>query len=197
MILTDSRDLLQEPSLLPPLKERKKYVAKIQIEIKEGKMGSGYKTIRKLGNRPGEGWKRQEVIIQSYVELNLSPTEAANKLALHFSAISNTVEPLDPDSFHPALKLTMKEGQKPVLSQHEVYRHTMKVRKPNSAVSGDVPRPLMKKYPFLNAAPITKIFNKMINTGKWPRQWVNCHPVKTTSAVYQKLPGSLNCARIC
>ena len=69
----------------------------------------------------------------------------------------------------------MEEGQKPVISQHEVYRNIMKVRKPNSSVPGDVPRPLIKKYPFLYAAPITKIFNKMIQTGKWPRQWVKEH----------------------
>ena len=48
----------------------------------------------------------------------------------------------------------------------------MRVRKPNSAVQGDVPRPLIKRYPFFYAAPLSKIFNKMIQTGKWPRQWV-------------------------
>ena len=168
--------------------ESKKYINKIQLEIKEGKRGSGYKTIRKLGNRPGETWKRQEVFIQNYVELNLSPSEAANKLALHFSAISQTVEPLDINSFHPALKVTLEEGQKPGLSQHEVYMFIMKVRKPNSAVPGDVPRPLMKKYPFLYAAPITQIFNKMIKTGKWPRQWVKEETIVLSKLDKTKLP---------
>ena len=71
--------------------EATKYVSKIQMEIKEGKRGSGYKTIRKLGNRPDIGWKKQEVTLQSYIEQNLSHTDIANKLALHFSAISQTV----------------------------------------------------------------------------------------------------------
>ena len=87
-----------------------------------------------------------------------------------------------------ALKLTLKEGQKPGVSQHEVYMFIMKVRKPNSAVPGDVPRPLMKKYPFLYAAPITQIFNKMIKTGKWPRQWVKEETIVLSKLDKTKLP---------
>ena len=48
----------------------------------------------------------------------------------------------------------------------------MRVQKPKSAVKGDIPRRLIRKYPFQYAAPVTKIFNQMIETGKWPRQWV-------------------------
>ena len=104
--------------------ESQKYILKIQKEIQEGKRGSGYKSIRKLGNRPGEGWSQPAVTLQCYVEQQLSSLEVANKLAQHFSAISQSVEPLDTDTFHPALKQTLEEGAigpKPVLSQHDVY----------------------------------------------------------------------------
>ena len=110
--------------------EAKKYVAKIQKEVNEGKQGSGYNSICKLGFRPNESWRKQEVSILSYVEQNVINQEAANKLASHFPAISQTVEPLDAANFHPALKLTLEEavsGPKPTLSQHEVYRYIMRV----------------------------------------------------------------------
>ena len=173
--------------------EARKYVSKVQKEIKEGKRGSGYKTIRKLGNRPGESWTNQVVTLPTYVEQNLSHMEVANKLAQHFSVISQSVDPLDIGKFHPALKTTLQEGisgPKPTISQHEVYRNIIKVRKPNSSVSGDIPRPLIKKYPFLYAAPISKIFNNMIQSGKWPRQWVREEAIVLSKLEKTKQPTS-------
>ena len=155
------------------MREAKKYSAKIENEVNEGKRGSGYKAIRKLGNGPREAWGRTDIIVQSYVEQQLSPLQAANKLADHFSLISQSVDPLDESMFHPALKAALGEGRsgpKPKLSQHEVYMKIMKVTKPNSSVFGDIPTSLLKQYPYLYAAPVTKIFNKMIETGQWPRQ---------------------------
>ena len=81
-------------------------------------------------------------------------------------------------------------GPKPVLSQHEVYRNILRVRKPNSAVPGDIPKPLIKKYPFVYAAPISKIFNKMIQSGKWPRQWVKEETIVLSKLEASKIPQS-------
>ena len=85
------------------------------------------------------------------------------------------MDPLDESQFFPALRLALEEGRsgtKPVLSQHNVYRKIMKVTKSNSSVPGDVPIPLMKRYPFQYASPATKIFKEIIKSGRWPRQWV-------------------------
>ena len=136
---------------------------------------------------------RSEVVLPSYLEQQLTPLQAANKLADHFSAISQTVEPLDPDKFYPALKAAIEEGRlgpKPCLSHHDVYRAVMKSTKPNSAVCGDIPMPLLKIYPFQYAAPATKIFNKMIQTGQWPRQWVIEHTIVLNKLGKSKQPSS-------
>jgi hypothetical protein len=157
------------------LNEAKKYRTKIENEVKDGKRGSGYKAIRKLGNMPREAWTRSEVTLPAYREQQLTPLQAANKLAEHFSAISQTVEPLDPSQFNPALQAALEEGRygpKPYLSQHDVYRAMTRVTKPNSSVDGDIPSPLLKKYPYEYSLPAAKIFNKMIQSGQWPRQWV-------------------------
>ena len=60
---------------------------------------------------------------------------------------------------------------KPVLTQHEVYRKLIKIKKPNSKVEGDLPKKLIKKYPFLWAGPAATIFNNIIQSAEWPDQW--------------------------
>ena len=47
----------------------------------------------------------------------------------------------------------------------------MKIKKPNSAVNGDIPRILVKEYPYLWAGPSTDIFNRIIQASEWPVQW--------------------------
>ena len=156
--------------------EGRKYVQRIEKEVGEGKRGSGYQAIRKLGNRPGESWNKSEFTLPSFVEENLTPLQAANRLAGHFSAISQSVDPLDRSQFPPALRLILEEAKtcpsKPILTQHQVYCKILRVTKPKSSVSGDVPRVLMSRYPYLYAAPATRLFNKIIQSSTWPRQWV-------------------------
>ena len=151
--------------------EARKYVQKVEKEVIEGKRGSGYKAIRKLGNQPGESWHNSEVKIQSYIEAGLTPNQAANKLANYFSAISQSVDPLDESQFPPALRQALevgRAGNKPILTQHQVYRKIMRVTKPRSSVKGDVPMVLIKTYPFEYAKPVTVIYNKILQSSSWP-----------------------------
>ena len=101
------------------------YVARIEKEVTEGARGSGYSAIRKLGDRPAGVGRRKEVVVPSYIDQQLSPEQAANRLAVYFSAVSQTVEPLDETKFHPALRLYLEEGrrskQKPIITQHAMY----------------------------------------------------------------------------
>ena len=155
-------------------REASKYIQKIESEVIEGKRGSGYKAIRKLGNRPGESWHNQEVRIQSYIEEGLTPLQAANELANFFSSISQSVDPLDESQFPPALRQALVEGRtgyrKPIFTQHQVYRKMLRVTKPKSSVWGDVPRVLLNQYSFQYAKPVTTIYNKIIQSSTWPKQ---------------------------
>ena len=161
--------------------EAMKYKDKIIQEVLEGKRGSSYNAIRKLGDGPCDTDKRKEFTIPSYVEKGLSPEQAANRLADHFSAISQTVAPLDIENFHPALRLEIGKGRtqlnKPKLSQHDTYRKLLRIKKPNSSVPGDVPKRLIAEYPFLWAEPATKIFNNIIESAEWPKHWKQEHMI--------------------
>ena len=151
-----------------------KYRKKIMNEVQEGKRNSGYKAIRKLGDQPGEGVKRA-VVLPAFVEQGLSAQQSADRLADHFSKISQSVEPLNMNLFHPALRLALQEGKacrhKPVLTQHQVYVKMLKATKPKSSVSGDVPMKIIKQYTFEYAQPACMIFNRIIQSADWPRQW--------------------------
>ena len=47
----------------------------------------------------------------------------------------------------------------------------MKLKKPNSSVPGDIPKVLIKDNPYEFAKPATKIFNRIVRTADWPKQW--------------------------
>ena len=129
-------------------REARKYIKKTETEVFEGRRGSGYKAIRKSGNQQsGQTCNKSQVSIQAYIEEGLSPQQAANRLAIYFSAISQTVDPLDEGKFPPALRQALQEGRatyaKPELTQHQVYCKILGVTKPKSSVRGDVPRVLL------------------------------------------------------
>ena len=151
-----------------------KYKERIMADVREGKRSSGYRAIRKLGDRPGEA-RNPTVVLPAYIEQGLTAQQSADRLAEHFSAISKTVEPLDMSQFCPALRLALKLGKydknKPVLTQHQVYMKMCRVNKPKSAVAGDVPREIIKQFSFEYAKPVTQIFNQVIQSDQWPRQW--------------------------
>jgi hypothetical protein len=80
---------------------------------------------------------------------------------------------------YPALRETIEDGitstGKPTVDHHHVYRKIVKIKKPHSSVPGDVPRVLIKENPYEFAKPATKIFNKIVQTAQWPRQWTTEH----------------------
>ena len=62
--------------------ETKKYQNKIINEVKDGKRGSGYSAIRKLGNGPHEWDKKKEFTIPKYVEEGLQRRPQTNLLLI-------------------------------------------------------------------------------------------------------------------
>ena len=115
------------------------------------------------------------MVLSSFAEQGLSSQQSAERLADHFSAISQTVDPLAMDKFHPALQQALKEGRtdlhKPVFDQHQVYRKMCKVAKPKSTVFGDVPVQKIKQFTFEYAKPAAMMIDKIIQKSQWPSHW--------------------------
>ena len=122
------------------LVEIAKYRNKIIAEVKDGKRGSAYSGLRKLGSKPGE-FEKTGFQLPIFTDQNLSNLECAEIIANYFSCVSQEYSPLDIQNLPPNIQEHLgNPDSAPVLSKHEVYRKLTKAKKPNSVVPGDLPR---------------------------------------------------------
>ena len=82
--------------------EIKKYQIKMDSFLKEGKIGSIYPFLRKLGNGPLDV-KNKPFVIPCHEELSMSPYERAENIALHFASISQEFPAIDKSRFSGCL----------------------------------------------------------------------------------------------
>jgi hypothetical protein len=155
-------------------KEAHKYKDKIIAEVTDGKRGSAYKALKKLGSGKCDD---NSFDIPSHVEQNLSSEESAEVLAEYFSSISQEFDPIDPSSFTPDLKEKLQAPTEPVpiLQEYQVYQKIVAAKKPNSSVPGDLPKKVVTSFSVELSAPVTTIYNKITTTAEYPRQWVIEH----------------------
>ena len=143
-------------------------------EVIQGKHGSAYSALRKLGNGPSDH-KSSSISVASFVDKSYTDQQSADALAAHFSAISQTFSPLKVDSLPPKVSEAIKAGvmdtSKPVLSDFQVYRKLLKCNKPMSSVEGDIPRKLLIEFLPEFATPVCKIFNKITSSACYPLDW--------------------------
>ena len=71
--------------------EAKKYEEKVIQEVKDGKRGSSYNALKKLGSL-SESSSSSTFSIPSHIDENLTASQSAERLADHFSSISQTLE---------------------------------------------------------------------------------------------------------
>ena len=80
-----------------------KYKEKIIAQVSEGKRGSSYPAIRKLGCRDFEVLNNNDTFeIPEFADNNFTDEQSAEALADFFSSISQEFVPIDANSFHPA-----------------------------------------------------------------------------------------------
>ena len=143
-----------------------KYKDKIIAEVKEGKRGSSYPAIKKLGNREFEVLsKTADFDIPELVDNNLNAQQSADALAVFFSSISQEFDPVDVASRPPRIKDELEKGSNdvniPLLNEFDVLKNMVKAKKPHSTVPGDLKRILVKECDVELSEPVTKIFNKI------------------------------------
>ena len=153
-------------------KEVSRYKNKIIEDVKTGNKKSVYSALRKLGVRPGESSGGTFTLPE---HANLSAQQAAGLMADHFSLISQNYAPIDIRNFPPKMREVLLKPQSasvPVLEQYQVYKKICKAKKPNSTVPGDLPKRIIQEFSCELAAPVTVIYNAILQTHHYPRQWV-------------------------
>ena len=131
-------------------------------EVTEGKRGSSYPAIKRLGRRPGEQ-PHAQFNLPGHVENNYSPEQSAEILAQHFSHISQEYEPLNVSNLPPNVQNYLATDDKclaPKLTPDEVKIRIVKAKKPNGLVPGDLPKKLVQKCAASLAAPVSTILTR-------------------------------------
>ena len=150
----------------------KRYLKKSLESLDTLKMGQAFRVLKNLGAQPGESTDNCSFVLQSHMEANLTAEQSAEKIAAHFSAISQEFPPLNvvllPDRVKDKLKCP---GAAPVLSEYQVYRKILQANKPKSGTPNDLPKEIIQEFSPEFATPLTVIFNNMFSTGEWPDHW--------------------------
>ena len=152
-------------------KEAHKYKEKVITEVTDGKRGSSYKALMKLGSGKNDDTNFE---IPSHVEQNLSAEESAEVIADYFSSISQEFDPIDSSRFTPDLKekLQLANEPTPIIEEYQVYRKILAAKKPNSSVPGDLPKKVVASFAVELSQPVKIIFNEIISSANYPRPWV-------------------------
>ena len=143
-----------------------KYIYKIKMEVKEGKRGSSYPTLKRMSGKPGDT-SQTGFQLPSHVALNLSSAQSAEVIADHFSSISQEYPRLETQNLPPNVRTFLQNNDQtlaPKLSVSEVVLRIMKAKKPNGLVPGDLPKKLVKTCAATLAVPLTAIFNSISKT---------------------------------
>ena len=85
------------------------------------------------------------------------------------------------NKFPPKVREILENGKvdesKPVLEEWQVYKKILAAKKPYTELPGDLPVKVVKEFGPELAKPITILFNRITQTGEYPRQWVFEHQI--------------------
>ena len=155
-----------------------KYRIKLQNEIISGDRSSCYAALRKLGVRPGEA-AGNTFTLPSHTEQNYTAKESAELIADHFANISQNYEPIQVSNFPPKMRDELSKSNLvvPQLEEYEVFKKICKSKKPNSSVPGDLPKRIVQEFSCELSTPVTIIYNSILRSLEYPRQWVVEHQI--------------------
>ena len=117
-----------------------------------------------IGKNDKPRWSPTEL----YPELDSK--QSAERLAEYFNSISNEYSPLDMAQIEPTWSKPIKK-----IEIEDVVKKFKKAKLKTSSVPGDLPPDLYKLYPDKLAVPARVIFNRILDTNEWPRQWTVEH----------------------
>ena len=155
------------------------YYLKIINEVNEGKRTHAYSALRKLES--GGHNKPKTFTLPEHADKGYTPSQSAEILAEYFSKISQEFDPINPALLPPWIRQKLDEGKddisKPILQEWQVYKKLSSSKKPNFLVPGDLPVKVVREFTPELAKPATLIFNKITQSGTYPRQWVVEHQI--------------------
>ena len=133
--------------------------------LKEENPGKAYAVLKKMGAQPGDCLEEGSFRLTEHVEANLSLAMSAEKIAEHFSSISQQYPPLEIMNLPTYVQDIMQDThdfELPSVSEAEVWGKIEQAKKPKGGVPGDLPKKLITEFSPELAEPMAKIFQNII-----------------------------------
>ena len=112
--------------------EAKKFLKKNVDDLKRNNPSKAYATIKKLGASVGEENNKSSFSIQSHVEEELNPLEPVERIASHFSSISQEYPAVSIDRVNEEVRSNInsaKSSDVPYISRLQVEKILRKTKK--------------------------------------------------------------------
>ena len=108
--------------------------------------------------------------LSNHVSENLTFQQSVNRIANHFTKISQEYPPLEfnllPEKIRDQVN-QIKPGDIPFISRWTVENMIRKTKLPHSIVPLDIPPKITKEFAHELSVPLSVIFNETLNTGIW------------------------------
>ena len=125
-----------------------------------------------MGAQPGDCTDNNSFTLPEHIRKNLSAKESADRIAKYFSKISHEYPPLDLTSLPARVKTNLNTASNPTSKpEYECYKKIQRAKKPKSGVPGELPPNIIKEFSVELAKPLQILYNKIIQSGKWPQHW--------------------------
>ena len=141
----------------------KNFYSSFVSDLKIVNPGKWYQMAKRIGavNKMSGG----DISVESLS--GLDNAQSAQKIAEHFSFISNEYNPID----NHQLPCYLPSLPPPQVQEHEVYERLCKIKKTRSTLPIDIPDKLRKECALFLAAPLMNIYNDCLNQSVYPEMW--------------------------
>ena len=149
-------------------KASSEYLRKNVTLLKKENPRKAYRVLKRMGAPPGENQEEGMFKLANHQAENLSDQESVDRIANHFSKISEEYPPLDVELLPQEIKKKLKDPKDvPFMSRWKTMNLLLKTKLPQSTVPFDIPAKLTKEFANEISVPLSKIFQKIINTEKF------------------------------
>ena len=142
--------------------------------LMESAPGKAYTILKRLGAQPGDKIDACCFEIPEHVRLGLTAAESADRIAQKFADISQEFPAISLDKLPSRVCQNIQNAQNeqiPFISRQLIEAKIKKAKNTKGGVPGDLPVRLAKEFSPELAIPAQKIFNKVVQSGKWPDRW--------------------------
>ena len=151
-----------------------KYLEKNVRDLKKSDPGKAFATLKRMGARPGDNLDDACFNIIEHLEKSLTDTESVERIADHFSQISQEYPPLSISKLSESVQQKLNEkgtSSLPFISRQVVEKQIKKVKKSKTGLNGDLPKTLVYEFGHELAEPLSIIYNNITASGHWPKHW--------------------------